>query len=269
MFPQNQDGALQRRDKAASIESLSARVMLVPCTVCQLRQKTIFHQVSSSELDFISSLKTAHVQLAQKVDVIRAGEVGGQLYTLYGGWAFRYTTLPDGKRQILGFLLPGDLIGLESTLLGSTEHSVQTVTPVSLCLLDGRPLRDIFENEPEMAARMMRLLVEEQRRTDAHLMLLGHKDGPQRLGWLMLEIFDRLDQRGMANGTWCPFPVQRQQLADALGLSRTHLIRSLAELQRRGLAHISSHTLAVPDREGLVALSGYRIGEGAGRRFMI
>jgi CRP-like cAMP-binding protein len=73
----------------------------------------------------------------------------------------------------------------------------------------------------------------------------------------MLETFDRLHQRGMANGTWCAFPIQRQQLADALGLSRTHLIRSLAELQSLGLATVANNMLFLHDRDRLAVLSGY------------
>ena len=98
--------------------------MFVPCVACQLRQKSLFHQVSEKELDFVTSLKSAHIAVPQKTDIVNAGEVGGSLYTLFGGWAFRYKKLPDGKRQILNFLLPGDLIGLESAVFGGVEHSV-------------------------------------------------------------------------------------------------------------------------------------------------
>jgi CRP-like cAMP-binding protein len=243
--------------------------MFVPCVACQLRQKALFHQVSERELDFIASLKSAHIAVPQKTDIVNAGEVGGSLFTLFGGWAFRYKRLPDGKRQILSFLLPGDLIGLESAVFGGVEHSVQTLTPVSLCVLDSRPFPELFKVSPDLAFYLVRTLVEDQRRADERMTLLGHKNGPQRLGYLMLETFDRLRQRGMANGAWCPFPVQRQQLADALGLSRTHLIRSLAELQEMGLATISSHTLAVIDRDKLAAFAGYRPVERSGKRIIL
>jgi CRP-like cAMP-binding protein len=104
---------------------------------------------------------------------------------------------------------------------------------------------------------------------DDRIALLGQCRGPERLGYIMLETFERLRQRGMANATWCPFPVQRQQLADALGLSRTHLIRSLAELQRRNLATISNHTLVIHDQERLAALSGYRQPDRSERRLLL
>jgi CRP-like cAMP-binding protein len=147
--------------------------MQVPCTACQLRQKALFHQLDEGELTFVASMKTAHVAVAPKVDIVRAGEVGGTLSTLFGGWAFRYKQLPDGKRQILGFLLPGDLIGLESVVLGSIGHSVQALTPASLCVLGGRSLADLFALQPKLGLILLRTLVEEQRRSDERATLLG------------------------------------------------------------------------------------------------
>jgi CRP/FNR family transcriptional regulator len=243
--------------------------MFVPCVACQLRQKPLFHPLSAREVSLIASLKSAHIAMPQKADIVQAGEVGGSLYTLFGGWAFRYKRLLDGKRQILDFLVPGDLIGLEAALFGGIDHSVQTLTPVSLCVLEGRPLPELFREHPEFGYHLARTLVEDQRRADERVALLGHRSGPERLGYLLLETFDRLRQRGMADGTWCSFPVQRQQLADALGLSRTHLIRSLAELQETALATIDNHTLSILDRERLAALAGYRAVERSGKRVIL
>jgi CRP-like cAMP-binding protein len=243
--------------------------MFVACITCQLRQKSLFHQFSEREVALIASLKSAHIAVAQKADIAQAGEVGGSLYTIFGGWAFRYKRLSDGKRQILDFLLPGDLIGLEAALFGGIEHSVQTLTPVSLCVLEARRLVELFRDSPELGYHFARTLVEDHRRADERITLLGHKNGPERLGYLLLETFDRLRQRGLANGTWCSFPVQRQQLADALGLSRTHLIRSLAELQEMALATIDNHTLSILDRERLAAFAGYRTTERPGKRVIL
>jgi CRP-like cAMP-binding protein len=126
-----------------------------------------------------------------------------------------------------------------------------------LCVLDGVPLVELFRAQPQLAFRLLRMLVEEQQRADERIAQLGHLGGPQRLGCLLLDIFDRLRSRGMTADTSCAFPLQRQQLADALGLSRTHLIRSLAELQKAGLATIANNTLGVLDRGRLAAFSGY------------
>jgi CRP/FNR family transcriptional regulator, anaerobic regulatory protein len=90
------------------------------------------------------------------------------------------------------------------------------------------------------------------------LSLLGRSTAEQRVGYLMLETFDRLRQRGMVNGgSTCPFPLQRRDLADAAGLSRVHVARTLDTLRQRRLAEIQDGVLVIYDRAKLVELSGY------------
>ena len=86
-----------------------------PCTACRLRKTGAFTAVSGEELAFIESFRSnALTRRAGRpaVPMIHEQKPNGRLYTLYEGWAFRYKTLSDGRRQILNFLLPGDLIGL-------------------------------------------------------------------------------------------------------------------------------------------------------------
>lgn len=229
----------------------------VPCTECWLRPQAYFRQFSESELKFILVMKNAHLTLAPKAEVIEVGEVGGSLFTLYEGWAIRYKTLPDKSRQILDVLLPGDFIGMESHILGYTAHSVRALTPVSLCVLRGRSLTQLFQGHAEWGLSLLRWLVEDQRRDDSWRTILGRLDATQRVAFLFLEIFDRLKQRGMTGDNSCPFPLGRQHLADSLGLSRVHVSRVLGDLSARDLAQIGRNTLFIHNREKLVDIAGY------------
>src|SRR5207244_4975590 len=88
--------------------------MRVPCFECALRACGAFKPISDMELAFINEMKRDHLTLPAGADIIAAGLGQAELYTLYAGWAFRFKMLPDGRRQILNILLPGDLIGLRS-----------------------------------------------------------------------------------------------------------------------------------------------------------
>src|SRR5215469_3739420 len=112
--------------------------MFVPCEQCPLRRRTVFRPFSDNELLFITQMKTDHIVVAPRVDIIREDEVGGPVYTLFEGWAVRYHRLPNGARQILDIVLPGDMVGLASAVLGRVKHSVQAITPATLCVLEGR-----------------------------------------------------------------------------------------------------------------------------------
>ena len=245
--------------------------MFVPCVQCPLRGKPLFRPFSDAELQFIGEMKTDHVVVAPRTDIIQEDEVGGPIYTVFEGWAVRYHRLPGGARQILDIVLPGDMIGLASALLGTVKHSVRAVTPVALCVLAGRGLSQLFERNPGLALNILQTRVEEEQRADVRLSLLGRSTAEQRIGYLMLETFDRLRQRGMVDGgSTCPLPLQRRDLADAAGLSRVHLARTLEALRERRLAEIQDGVLVVFDRTGLAELSGYiPLRVAAGRRAIL
>lgn len=231
----------------------------------------MFTPFSDTELGFVGKMKTDHIVVPPRVDIIREDEIGGPVYTLFEGWAIRYHHLPSGGRQILDVVLPGDMIGLASAVLGTIKHSVQAITPVTLCVLQGRGLPDLFDGHPALALNILRTRVEEEQRMDIRLSLLGRSTAEQRIAYLMLETFDRLRQRGtVGGGSTCPFPLQRRDLADAAGLSRVHVARTLDSLRGRRLAEIQNGTLVLFDRGGLAELAGYvPVGDARGRRAIL
>jgi len=245
--------------------------MFVPCEQCPLRLKPLFRPFSERELSFVGGMKTDHIVVSPRTDIIREDEIGGPVYTLFEGWAVRYHRLPNGARQILDIVLPGDMVGLASAVLGRVKHSVQAVTPATLCVLEGRGFSELFNGHPTLALNILQTRVEEEQRMDVRLSLLGRSTAEQRIAYLMLETFDRLRQRGMGyGGSTCPFPLQRRDLADAAGLSRVHVARTLESLRERRLAQIQDGTLVLFDRERLAELAGYvPIGGARGRRAIL
>ncbi len=243
--------------------------MYLSCLDCRLRNKSCFRQFKNEELDAIASLKSDHISLAARTDIVSEGEVGGTLYTLYEGWAFRYHKLQGGGRQILDLLLPGEIIGLASALLGTIRHSVQTLTPVSLCVMEGYPLPKLLRQHVDLTLDLLRWRIEEEHRADIRLALLGRRKPLQRVGYLLLETLDRLRRLDLADGAMCPFPLQRQHLADATGLSMIHLNRTLGQLRDEGLAAIEDKMLIIFDRSRLAALAGYEALSVAGPRVLL
>lgn len=245
--------------------------MFVPCVQCPLRRRQLFRPYTETELGFIGQMKSDHIVIAPRIDIIRQDEVGGSVYTLFEGWAVRYYRLPNGSRQILDIMLPGDTLGLPSALLGTIRHSVQAITAATLCVLEGRGFPELFTGHPELALNILQTRLEEEQRMDVRLSLLGRRTAEQRIGYLMLETFDRLRQRGLLNGgSTCPFPLQRRDVADATGLSRVHVARTLDTLRERHLAEIQDGTLVIFDRRTLAELAEYTPpGNAIGRRALL
>ncbi len=242
---------------------------MIRCAECTLRRRPLFHAMSGREVATIGRMKREHLGVVAGKDVIREGGNGQNLYTLFEGWALRYHRLPDGSRQILDVLLPGDMVGMTSVLLGRSAHSVQALTAASFCVLDGNALADLLKKNPELALALVRTWFADARRGDLRVTMLGRMSAAERVGYFLIEIYDRLRQRGMAKGGVAPFPLRGIDVADAVGLSRVHVMRALKELRAALLLDRERGNLIVPDFVRLAEFTGYTPAARAGKRAII
>ena len=253
--------SLQRSPPQARGVRLHHRITSpVACRTCNLRCRSAFRPLSSPELRFMARMKLAHLAVDADEEVMGGGQVRtGALYTLYEGWGIRYRTVSEGNRQILDFLLPGDLMGLPATLLDSSWESVRALTPITLCALDANRLPALFREHPSLALALFQGRLRDQERADTRLTLLGQLGACERLGYLLLELRDRLRLRGLFTGRSGSLPLKRIHLADAVGLSKVHLMRALRQLRERGLAEVAGRMLTIGDERKLARFSGYRV----------
>lgn len=186
------------------------------------------------------------------------GRPGAPLGVIREGWACRSIRFPDGTRQILEFLLPGDLVGLQARLLDPTDYGVGAMTRLSLSEFDERLVERVTALRPRLLGGFLRLVLEERRRADRRLAVLGRRHGAQRIGYFMMELFRRLERLGMTDGDRCRLPLRRRHWADVAGMSGTHVARSLDELRGLGLASLDGDRLAIHDAAALAAFSGFR-----------
>lgn len=205
-------------------------------------------------------MKLAHLAVDADEELIRAGRPrGGALYTLYEGWAIRYRALSDGTRQILDFLLPGDLMGLPAVLFDSSAESIRALTPMTCCALDANRLPALIREQPSLGMALFEGRLRDQERADTRLTLLGRLGASERLGYLLLELRDRLRARGLFAGRSGCLPLNRSHLADAVGLSKVHVMRALRQLREQGLAEVTGRMLTIGDERKLARFSGYSV----------
>jgi CRP-like cAMP-binding protein len=229
----------------------------VPCFECALRACGAFKPINELELAFINEMKRDHLVLPPGADIIAAGQEQAELYTLYAGWAFRSKTLPDGRRQILNFLLPGDLIGLQAAMFEASSYGAEALTEVQLCLLPRRKVWQVFENMPELAFDVTWLGAREESHVDENLLSAGRRSAAERIAALIISLYKRLDALKLVINGAMPFPLSQQHIADALGLSLVHTNKSLAKLRRLGMFSISGETLLLSNPKALESLAQY------------
>ena len=227
----------------------------VPCAACPLRRIDAFRVNTADEVAFIQSLKVGELALRARGDIVREGDVADRLYTLLSGWAFRYKTMPDGRRQILNFLLPGDLVGLQSKLFEQAEHGIEALTDVRLCCFARDRVWDIFRSYPQLGFDVTWLGAHEESLVDDNLFSVGRRSAAERVAALLLQLYQRASGLGLGEDGLLRLPLTQVHIADALGLTEVHTNRTLKALRARGLFDLAAGMLRVRDIAGLRRLA--------------
>lgn len=229
----------------------------VPCESCPLRGLPHFRDFTPDELKFISAFKRGELVSEAGSVILSEGAHSAHLYTLLSGWAFRYKTLEDGRRQILNYILPGDLIGLQGSLLGEMQHSVEALSPVVLCVFQRDRIGKLFENHASLGFDITWMASREERMLDEHLLSVGRRTALERAAYLISFIHQRAAQLGLAEDRALLIPVTQQHLADTLGLSIVHTNKTLRKLVERGMIRWHDRACEVLDPAGLMGIAGW------------
>jgi CRP-like cAMP-binding protein len=216
------------------------------CAACTVRPFALFRVVPQARVGEIAKIRSG-------VRLVRAGEpILDSVFTLYAGWAFSWTATPDGRRQVLDFHLPGDLV--ERT---EDTAEVEALTDASFCILSRERLCAFMGNDPGLAMSYVDGLTRDRARLRERLTSLGRRDAAGRVAHLLLELHGRLLRRGGADARGAAVPLKQAHLADALGLSVEHANRALAGLRRDGVATLAKGRLDIMDRRALEELAGW------------
>jgi CRP/FNR family transcriptional regulator, anaerobic regulatory protein len=213
--------------------------------------------VSASELRYIDSFRKGILEIPAGQAIVRERQAPGKLFRLYSGWAFRYKTLTDGRRQILNFLLPGDLAGLQQEFADNSMHGIDAVTDTTLCVFPQEGLWNLFREHPELGYDLTWLSARGEGSVDDNLVTAGRRTAAERVAMLLISIFRRLERLGLAEGSTVEFPINQQHIADALGLSLVHTNKTLRRMQRLGLHELQNGWLRLLNARALERIAEY------------
>ena len=216
------------------------------CAACAVRPFALFRVVPQARVGEIARIRSG-------VRLVRAGEaIRDKVFTLYAGWAFSWTAMQDGRRQILDFHLPGDLVEW-----AEDDAEVEALTDASFCVLSRDRLCDFMGRDPGLALSYAEGLTRDRARLRERLTSLGRRDAVGRVAHLLLELHGRIQRRGGGDARGAPVPLKQAHIADALGLSVEHANRALATLRKDGVATLSKGRFEILDRKALEEIAGW------------
>ena len=234
---------------------------ITACVSCPLRQLSAFRKFTPEELKFVATLKSGEQRVEAGASILVEGESSPNLFTVLSGWAFRYKTLSDGRRQILNFALPGDFLGLQTAVFKEMDHSVEALTPMVLCVFPRPKMWSIFEGHAGLAFDLTWIAAREERALDEQLLSVGRRSAMERVAYVLVHISNRARNLDLGTRQGIPLPFTQQHLADALGLSLVHTNKTIRRLSARGLMLWRNGTFKILDETALCQIAGYETGE--------
>jgi CRP-like cAMP-binding protein len=219
-----------------------------------------FADLSPAERGLVLSLVDRSDDFASGTELIAEGQSLDSPRLLTSGWACRFRMLPDGRRQIFEFILPGDIYGLCLRPQAIALTTAIALTPVTIA--DATALGDAITNKPEefpgLTAACHSTASLEEAYLLNQLMRVGRQTAYERTAHLILELHERLSIVGLAEETTMPLPLTQEIMADALGLSVVHLNRTLQQLRRNQLIEFKSGLVRLLQPDQLADIADYR-----------
>jgi CRP-like cAMP-binding protein len=212
-----------------------------------------FAKLSQQDLAHIDRLIRKNVrEAAPRRDLVREGEKPRSVNVVLEGWACRYKQLPDGRRQVVSFFIPGDLCDANVFILKEMDHSIGAITRVRYAEIMPSDFEDLMTQSPRITQalwwhELVSAAVSREWTTN-----VGQRSAYERIAHLFCELFLRLRQVGLTDDDSCDFPLTQVDIADATGLTSVHVNRTLQELRRDGLIELSGKRLTIPDFQALM-----------------
>ena len=198
-----------------------------------------------------------HQHIPRGTDIVSEGQPHTCGQVILEGWAASYKTLPDGRRQILSFLMPGDIVGMFAPVAAICTAGVFALNDVEVATFEPEQVITVTGRSPRLGIALGWAAAREHEILAEHLVNVGRRSAVQRLAHLFLEFWARLRIRGLSDGKRFSVPVTQTIIADTLGLSVVHVNRTLRQLSNDGILASNRDQAVILDLDRLQELAGF------------
>ena len=215
-----------------------------------------FAPLSDQDVRLLETLCLREERFSAGANIAIEGEMPRSAFVLTRGMACRFRLMPDGRRQILTILIPGDFSDLHGFLLKAMDHSVAAIGPTRIAAIGREAVIDIIANHPRIGAALWWSAMQEEAMLRERIVALGRRSARGRVAYILCELVWRQRSIGIAEDHTIRLPFTQTDLADMLGLTSVHTNRVLQGFRRDGLITLAHQRLTLHDLERLQAISG-------------
>jgi len=235
----------------------------VSCNTCSLTDLCLPHGMDMDDVDALDRVVKRLPPLQPGQHLYRTGDPGRALYAVRSGCLKTYCTTEDGDEQVLGFTLPGELVGLDGLHNGHYVSNSIALETASVCTLPYDQLESLCHTLPALQRQVLRIVGKEVANDQKMLMLLGKRSAEERLAAFLVSLSARYKSRNLS-ATEFNLPMSRQDIGNYLGLAIETVSRLFAHFQEQKLLTVNRRAVVLTDLERLKGMvEGCQLGESA------
>ena len=227
----------------------------IRCSTCGLRQFCLPVGMAAEDAGRMDELVQQRVRLARGESLFRFEDGLDAVYGIRFGTLKTYLELADGRQQITGFHLPGEIVGLDG--LGRNSHASTAIAleDSEVCVIPVRDLSSLANHLPSLQRQLMRLMSREIEQYQQMLLSLGTMRAEERLAVFLVSLSERLAARGYSSSAFV-LRMSREEIGNFLGLTLETVSRLFSRFAKSGVLRIQQKQVEIVDMAALRRLAG-------------
>ena len=225
------------------------------CSACQMRELCLSEGLDAATAKRVDELVTSRIRLRKGDTLYRAGAPFTAVYAIRSGSLKTVLLAEDGRDQVAGYHMPGELVGIDG--IGSNAHECQAIAleDSEVCVLPFDRIEQTAREYPAFQHNVHRNLSREISRQRSLMLLLGTMRADQRLAAFLLDLSERYHERGYSASEFI-LRMTREEIGSYLGLKLETVSRLLSRLQQDGLIQVQGRVVKLLERAALKELVG-------------
>lgn len=225
------------------------------CAHCSLRTLCLPHGLPAADVERLDALVQQRLPIDHGHALFHSGEDFRNLYVVRSGSVRTTQVGAPGEEQVIGFHLPGELLGLDAISTGTHQCTAVALDRTSVCAVPFARLEQVAERVPSLQQQLLRIVSREMVEEHNHLAALGRRSARERLALFLYSLSVRLERSGQA-GDRFSLTMSRGDIASYLGLALETVSRLMTRLAEEGVIAIDRRHLRILDRSALAAAAG-------------
>jgi CRP/FNR family transcriptional regulator len=227
----------------------------VCCGTCGLRDVCMVEGLSAADLERLTGMVSLRRRVKRGEPLFRSGDPFDAVYPVHFGFFKTRVTSEDGREQITGCPMPGDVLGFDAISAGAFQCDAIALEDAEVCVVPFRQLETLSREFDSLQRQLHRVLSREIVRDQGVMMLLGTMRAEQRVATFLLSLSRRFEQRGFSPNDF-NLRMTREEIGNFLGLKLETVSRTLSRLQEEGVVSVDGKRLRIEQHRRLHELAG-------------